>query len=147
MYNIKFFYKLICYLLTAICAVAYFGTKISLATPNVPSEQKIPAIFNNLSANPVIRAPSPFGTSNNSKSVPGVPGVPEMPKELKTDSFENITVIGIIPPDIAIISDNGKTKTVKTGDTVAEKMIGPVSSEGVFINDIFVNLKGKNYEK
>lgn len=147
MCNIKFFYKFICYLLTVIAAMAYFGTRISLVTADVPSPQKIPAILNNLNANPVISAPSPFGSLNNGKSVPGVPGVPEMPKDFKTDSFEDITVIGIIPPDVAIISDNGHIKTVRTGDTIAEKVVGPVSPDGIFINDIFVNLKGKNYEK
>lgn len=148
MYNIPFIYRFACYIATVIFALSFFSMKIftvTSATP--PSEKKLPAILKNITSNPIIKAPSPFISLGTDKTVPGVPEVPKMPSDSKLEDLEGIQILGTLPPDVVIISQGGNTRTVKTGDMVSGKMVGPVSLDGVYLNEIFVNLKGKNHEK
>lgn len=70
--------------------------------------------------------------------VPGVPPVPSMPGGMPEDKT---TVLGVLPPDVCIISGGGKTYTCRVGDNIPLGTVESVSSKGVMIDGAFIRIK------
>lgn len=51
---------------------------------------------------------------------------------------DKVEVVGLIPPNCALVSINGKTSVVKAYTTVKGNEIGSISSDGVVVNGQFV---------
>jgi len=80
---------------------------------------------------------TPFGDLKKVKELPRpklkAPTVPAMP-ELQ----ESLSVVGLIPPEMAMLKRNGKVGTVKAyTDTVEFGKIGSITQEGVYVDGKF----------
>lgn len=79
---------------------------------------------------------SPFGDMRAIKELPKPqikpPSIPSMPVGNAT-----VSVVGLLPPDMAMVMRNGHVGTVKANtDTVEFGSIGNITSEGVYIDGV-----------
>lgn len=83
----------------------------------------------------------------NSPFVPGValqdsPVIPVLPEqELIDEATGRLVVLGVIPPDVAIIKKGDTMLTARVGEETAHGTIDYVTRSGVSINGRFINLK------
>lgn len=71
--------------------------------------------------------------------IPGVPPVPNMPQGMPEQ--EKTRVLGVLPPDVCIISDAGKIFTCMVGEEIPLGVVSSISSKGVMIDGTFYRIK------
>lgn len=104
--------------------------------------------FNNLQATVITKA-SPFkAAAINAKETllpptpPSVPAMPTGPKGINNIiTQDKLTVVGLLPPNIAIIQKGGKAITVKSGQTSEYGYVGEITSNGVYIDGTFMKIE------
>lgn len=73
---------------------------------------------------------------------PSVPAMPTGPKGINNIIHQDkLTVVGLLPPNIAIIQKSGKAITVKSGQKSEYGYIGEITSNGVYIDGIFMKIE------
>lgn len=74
---------------------------------------------------------------------PTPPGVPEMPGNVggNVGLQDKTVVIGVLPPDVVILSRGGKTITARTGQDTEFGTVGTVTMKGAYVDGAFVALK------
>lgn len=90
--------------------------------------------------------PSPFQFSpmevggGGGQNFPAPPAVPKMPGV--TGQLDGrVKAIGVLPPKIAIIEENGKSKTVSIGDQVGKGRITEITEDGIVVGGQFLALE------
>ena len=87
-----------------------------------------------------IYSDNPFGLSIPVDiNMPDAPSVPAMPYGMG-EQDRNL-VLGILPPDVCIISAGGKTYTCKLGDNTPLGTVNSITSKGVSIDGTFYRFK------
>lgn len=71
---------------------------------------------------------------------PTPPGVPAMPQGAAGAYGGEIVVLGVLPPDVVIISRGGKSITARSGESTELGTVGAVSMKGAYIDGAFVEL-------
>lgn len=92
-----------------------------------------------------ITGANPFGSFEKEKlavmAMPQPPKVPNMPGEIKKSA--GVKVVGVIYPDMALISKGNKTLMVTAGQSTEAGYIGDITKEGVYIDGTFFKLTNK----
>ena len=70
---------------------------------------------------------------------PTPPGVPAMPSAGEMQGG-TVTVLGVLPPDVVIISRGGKSITARSGESTEFGTVGSVNMKGAYIDGAFVEL-------
>lgn len=76
--------------------------------------------------------------------VPTPPAVPSMPAGKGINNIvpgDKLRVVGLLPPNIAILQKSGKTLTVKSGQNSEYGYIGEITSNGVYIDGTFTQIE------
>ncbi len=91
--------------------------------------------------------PSPFAGSAGVLVLPGQvpafplpPSVPSMPGAIGQNGSA-FTVVGVLPPNIAIVKEGSSIKTVKVGDKLTLGQIEGISKDGITVSGQFYALK------
>lgn len=71
-------------------------------------------------------------------SAPTPPGVPSMPGGLSNGAGGELVVLGVLPPDVVIISRGGKSVTARSGQDTEFGTIGTVTMKGAYVNGAFI---------
>ena len=72
-------------------------------------------------------------------SMPDAPSVPPMPAGMREQ--DGPLVLGVLPPDVCIVSTGGKTYTCRIGDNIPLGTVDNITSEGVLIGGTFYRIK------
>lgn len=72
-------------------------------------------------------------------TIPDAPSVPAMPDGMSEQ--DGILVLGVLPPDVCIVSIRGKTYTCKIGDNIPPGTVDSITSKGVFVGGTFYRIK------
>ena len=72
-------------------------------------------------------------------TIPDAPGVPAMSDGMREK--DGTLVLGVLPPDVCIVSVSGKTYTCKIGDNIPLGTVDSITSKGVSIGGIFYRIK------
>lgn len=82
----------------------------------------------------------PTGNMNMPSGIaaPTPPDVPSMPGGLPGSSGGELVVLGVLPPDVVIISRGGKSITARTGQNTEFGTIGTVTMKGAYVNGAFI---------
>ena len=82
----------------------------------------------------------PTGNMNMPAGIaaPTPPDVPSMPGGLPGSSGGELVVLGVLPPDVVIISRGGKSITARTGQNTEFGTIGTVTMKGAYVNGAFI---------
>ena len=72
-------------------------------------------------------------------TIPDAPSVPTMPDG--GGEQDRALVLGVLPPDICIVSAGGKTYTCKLGDSIPLGTVNSITSKGVLIDGTFYKIK------
>lgn len=83
---------------------------------------------------------SPFLSGDNNLMAPSLPVMPDQ-ELLESDTTGRLMVLGVIEPDIAIISKGGTVITARAGEETACGVIDYVARTGASVNGRFINLK------
>lgn len=87
-----------------------------------------------------VNGPSPFlrrGAMARPEA-PKPPGVPEQPKGKEAGG--GLAVLGVIPPDVVILSKEGKTVTARSGEKTEVGSVGAITEGGAYVDGRFVAL-------
>ena len=130
----------------SVCFVAGIGFSLAAAyvfRPLPVAEARIPVTnFDNIQglkggsiyANNPFRTPAPVNMK-----MPAVPGVPAMPSGMSVT--QKTLVLGVLPPDVCIISHEGKNYTLRLGDSLPFGTVEAISSLGVMVDGTFYRIK------
>ncbi|WP_455654329.1 hypothetical protein [Phascolarctobacterium sp.] len=157
MKKIKSTTQLLGYGISALAAAGVFFTLLVASTPNMPSVRQ-PAVgdFSQIQVGQTVFASSsPFPAKLDLSSVPGMPGsemippsppiVPQMPRDPNgpyTGGYDDtLRVVGVLPPDVAILQRSGKTVTVKLGKETPWGTLTSVSKSGVTVGGEWVDFE------
>ena len=82
----------------------------------------------------------PAGNMNMPSGIaaPTPPDVPSMPGGSPGSSGGELVVLGVLPPDVVIISRGGKSITARTGQDTEFGIIGTVTMKGAYVNGAFI---------
>ena len=83
---------------------------------------------------------SPFLSGSKRLDEPVVPVMPDQ-ELLEAEASGKMVVLGVIPPEIAIIKKGESTQTVRVGEETAYGTVEYVTRSGVAINGRFLSLK------
>ena len=72
-------------------------------------------------------------------NMPDAPSVPAMPDGIREK--DGTLVLGVLPPDVCIVSVGGKTYTCKLGDNIPLGPVDSITSKGVTIGGTFYRIK------
>lgn len=171
MRKIGFTPKIVAYASSMVLSLAVFGSYnllLSVPSTNVP---EIPVINLDtispvISSTDYAESANPFGTvsvtavgagvakmgmgaGTPSVSAPTPPGVPPMPFTPRsegnvginyTESSE-VSVIGVLPPDVVVLGRGNQTVTARTGSDTEFGTVGAVTSKGAYVDGTFIALK------
>lgn len=164
MRKITFSTKLSAYAVSIALSSVVFGSYNLLAPVPIDRVPEIPIInLNSITPNsktiPHIDEVNPFGTISMAGAgvakagmgpglvPPTPPQVPVMPGA-KGNVGSNyvgksteLCVIGVLPPDVVILSRGGKTVTARSGSNTEFGTVGDVTPEGAYIDGSFILLK------
>lgn len=130
----------------SVCFVAGIGFSLAAAyvfRPLPVAEARIPVTnFDNIQglkggsiyANNPFRAAAPVNME-----MPDAPGVPAMPSGMP--ETEKTVVLGVLPPDVCIISHEGKNYTLRLGDSTPFGTVEAISGIGVTVDGAFYRIK------
>lgn len=139
---------------TLVCS-AFLGVFISgitlyFARPDTAAVNSLPTINYdniNLYKSRVIGS-SPFGLRQNSDNVmdmpsmPTPPSVPSMPAPSGIpNTGDQLTVIGLLPPDVCILRKGGITVTARSGSDTELGHVGSITDEGVYVDGQYLRIK------
>jgi hypothetical protein len=101
---------------------------------------------NSLRAGSMGQVPNMNGSTQTPPTAPSIPSLPVQPGMLPgTDrqgmNSSGLTVLGVLPPTVAILRDGGKTITVRVGDETSQGTVDSVTDEGVVVGEQFYGLK------
>lgn len=92
-----------------------------------------------------------MGPGVNPPTPPGVPAMPSQPGVGTSGDVPNVgenyqaqeklTVLGVLPPDVVILSKGGKTVTARSGSETEFGTVGEITSKGAYVDDTFYLLK------
>lgn len=157
MKKIKSTTQLLGYGISVLTAAGVFFTILVASTPNMPSVSQ-PAIgdFSQIQVGQTVFASSsPFPAKVDLTSVPGMPGsemippsspiVPQMPSNLNAPNVggydDTLRVVGVLPPDVAILQRSGKTVTAKLGTETPWGTLSSVSKSGVTVGGEWIDFE------
>lgn len=157
MKKIKSTTQLLGYGTSVLAAAGVFFTLLVASTPNMPSVRQ-PAVgdFSKIQVGQTVFASSsPFPAKLDLSSVPGMPGsemippsapiVPQMPSNPNAPYAggydDTLRVVGVLPPDVAILQRSGKTVTVKLGKETPWGTLTSVSKSGVTVGGEWVDFE------
>lgn len=159
MKKIKGTTQLLVYGLTVLSSAGMFLTIFAATLPTMP-EAKKPSVsdFSQLHmqmGQTVFAAASPFPDKVDLTSVLGMPGsemippsapiVPQMPSNPNAPNVggydDTLRVVGVLPPDVAILQRSGKTVTAKLGTETPWGTLSSVSKAGVTVGGDWVAFK------
>lgn len=164
MKKIAFSTKLSAYVASMALSAVVFGSYNLLAPVPVDHVPEIPIInLNTISPNIQVASPikgdNPFGKISMAGAgiakagmepgmvAPTPPQVPPMPgvegnigSNYKGPSME-LSVLGVLPPDVVILSRGGKTVTAQSGNRTEFGTVGEVTAQGAYIDGTFISLK------
>lgn len=157
MKKIKSTTQLLGYGISVLTAAGVFFTILVTSTPNMPSVSQ-PAIgdFSQIQVGQTVFASSsPFPAKVDLASVPGMPGtemippsapiVPQMPSNPNAPNVggydDTLRVVGVLPPDVAILQRSGKTVTAKLGTETPWGRLSSVSKSGVTVGGEWVDFE------
>lgn len=83
---------------------------------------------------------SPFLSASKRLDEPVLPIIPDQ-ELLEAEASGKMVVLGVIPPEIAIIKKGESTQTVRVGEETAYGTVEYVTRSGVAINGRFLSLK------
>lgn len=151
--------KLLGYGTSILAAAGVFFTLLAASTPNMPSVRP-PTIgdFSKLHmGQTVFAATSPFPSISNidmsgvpgmsgpdmlPPSAPVVPAMPTNPNAPYAGGYDDtLRVVGVLPPDVAILQRAGKTVTVKIGKETPWGTLTSVSKRGVTVGGEWVDFE------
>lgn len=133
----------------SVCFVAGIGFSVAAAyafRPLPVAEARIPVTnFDSIQglkggsiyANNPFRAAAPVNMSL--PDAPGVPAMPSMPGGMS--ETEKTVVLGVLPPDVCIISHEGKNYTLRIGDSTPFGKVEAISGIGVTVDGAFYRIK------
>lgn len=139
---------------TLVCS-AFLGVFISgitlyFARPDTAAVNSLPTINYdniNLYKSHVIGS-SPFRSQQNSDNVmdmpsmPTPPSVPSMPAPSGIpNTGDQLTVIGLLPPDVCILRKGGITVTARSGSDTELGHVGSITDEGVYVDGQYLRIK------
>lgn len=132
----------------SVCVIAGAGFSFVAAyafRPLPVAEARIPVTnFDNIQGlkGGSIYSNDPFRyTAPVKMDAPEVPGVPAMPAMPAMSEQDKTVVLGVLPPDVCIVSGGGKTYTCRVGESIPLGTIESISSKGVMIDGAFIRIK------
>lgn len=157
--------QLAAYTASMLLGFGTFGAWNFLSSPEVPQSVEMPVINlatlgieSSVSSVAHAAGANPFGDISTANAInagagiaavgmgmpqgitpPTPPGVPAMPGAGGLEGGE-VTVLGVLPPDVVIISRGGKTITARSGDSTEFGTVGGVTMKGAYIDGAFVEL-------
>lgn len=138
---------------TLVCS-AFLGVFISgitlyFARPDTAAVNSLPTINYdniNLYKSQVIGS-SPFGLRQNSDlnvmdmpAAPTPPSVPSMPAASGSTGSQ-LTVIGLLPPDVCILQKGGITVTARSDSDTELGHVGSINDDGVYVDGKYLRIK------
>lgn len=135
-------------LLKAFVASGFFGAGLAALTLFMlwPAEerQQPMSVLNyeniDVAKGEIVFRGSPFLSGDSSLIAPAFPVVPDQ-ELLETETAGRLMVLGVIQPDVAIISKGGKVTTARVGEETDCGVIDYVTRTGASVDGRFINLK------
>ncbi len=93
-----------------------------------------------ISKGEIILRESPFLSGSRRLDEPVLPVIPDQ-ELIEAESSGRLMVLGVIPPEIAIIKKGDSTMTIRVGEETAYGTVDYVTRSGVSINGRFLSLK------
>lgn len=150
--------KTFLYAVISLVACSFFAGLIYISFPQHQGVALPPlATIGNIIKTEEVALSSPFGqvtlatSSNSLKGSPGgafplPPDVPMMPGNLGFgrggNKSKELTLVGVLPPNVVVLSDGNKSYTVKQGETSSLGTLEEVTMEGAVLNGKYYRVTG-----
>lgn len=143
MHRVSFFKSALTFSLCLIVGAGFSFVAAYVFKPLPVAEAKIPVTnFDSIQGlkGGSIYANDPFRfVPPANMTIPDAPSVPTMPDG--GGEQDRALVLGVLPPDICIVSAGGKTYTCKLGDSIPLGTVNSITSKGVLIDGTFYKIK------
>lgn len=135
---------------SAILGVCISGITLYFARPDTAAVNSLPTInYDNINLyESQVSGSSPFRSQQNSDNVmdmpsmPTPPSVPSMPAPSGIpNTGDQLTVIGLLPPDVCILRKGGITVTARSGSDTELGHVGSITDEGVYVDGQYLRIK------
>lgn len=134
---------------SAILGVCISGTTLYFTRPDTATVNSLPTInYDNINLyESQVSGSSPFRSHQNSDlnvmdmpAAPTPPSVPSMPAA-SVSTGSQLTVIGLLPPDVCILQKGGITVTARSDSDTELGHVGSINDDGVYVDGKYLRIK------